>query len=213
MPATTPSHPSRPTPATTTARRGRTAVLAAAALALLLVLAGCTRDDVTEGDQPALGGDVTEPEQGVAEAGEAQLAPGAGVADPAEGQADPQNPGADVGPDAVTGDTAFVPGEFAQIPLPTSAQPYGQAMIEDDVVVQSFRVTASSPQTVISFYEEEMSAIGWEQDQEDSSGETGQDGAPSQLRTTFTRDDQTILITATELDQDDTQLTLQLSGA
>ncbi len=174
-------------------------------MALGLLLAACTSDETVDGVQPQLGGEVTEPEQGIAEAGEAQLAPGAGVADPADDAA-----GA---PDVDTdGGAVFVDGEFAEIPLPTAAEPFGGAETEDDVTVQSFSVTSSSPNEIIEFMTAELTAIGWTQGQVDSSGDT-ESGRPDQIAATFIRDDQTLLVTAADIGEDDSQLTLQLSGA
>ena len=177
---------------------------AAAALVLLLLLLGCTGEDVADGAQPQLGGAGTQPEQDIEGAWEAQLAPGAGGADPQlDAPEDDQQ---------VVGDPAFVDGDFAQIPLPTTAEPYGDATVEDDVTVQSFEVTATSVNEVIDFYRGALEEQGWVAGQEEATGEQPGSDLPAQIRATWTRDGQTLLITAAGLDEDDSQMTLQLSG-
>lgn len=186
-------------------RSSRPTAIAAAVLTLLLALTACSDDGADDGAQPQLGGEVTEPEQGIAEAGEAQLAPGAGVADEAA-------EGPEAGSQAV-GDPAFVSGDFGQVPIPTGAEPFNDATVEDDVTVQSFQVTATSVTEVIDFYRGELEMLGWAPGQENASGENADSGQPEQIQATWTKDGQTLLVTAADIDGDDAQLTLQLSGA
>lgn len=178
---------------------GRLTATAAALLALLVLLAGCSQD-IEDGEQPQLGGEVTQPEQGVAEAGEAQLAPGSGVVDPA---ADEEAPG-----EQTIADRGFVDGDFGEVPIPTAAEPFDDPGVEDDVITQSFQVIATSPTELIEFYQGELTELGWAQGQINATGE----GTPQQIQATWTKSGQTLLVTATGLDEDNSQLTLQLSG-
>ncbi len=155
-------------------------------LAMLVGLAACDTD--TSGEQPELAGEVTQPELGIEEAGEAEPAAGTG-----------------------SGPGALVDGDFAEIPLPTSAEPLNAATTENDVTVQTFMVTASTVTQTLDYFSEELPALGWAEGSVDTTGNTDT-GAPEQGQSAWTKEGQTLLVSAAELEQDDVQVSLQLSG-
>lgn len=155
-----------------------------AVLLTALSLTACSSDGADLGN-PELAGERTEPELGIQEAGEAEPAAGPG---------------------------ALVDGDFAEIPLPTAADAVSEASVIEDVTAQSFIVTADSVNEVIGHFDQELPSLGW------ILGETVQTGDPSegdvdQLQSSWTMDGKTLLVTAAQVEGDDVQLSLQLSGS
>lgn len=162
-------------------------VLRLLALVMVVGLAACDTD-TSSGEQPELAGEVTQPELGIEEAGEAEPAAGTG-----------------------SGPGALIDGDFAEIPLPTSAEPMNEATTENDVTVQTFMVTASTVTQTLDYFAGELPSLGWEEGSVDTSGNTDT-GAPAQAQSAWIKEGQTLLISAAELEQDDVQVSLQLSG-
>ncbi len=73
-------------------------------------------------------------------------------------------------PDAVGGETdaqpqtqnsTFVSGEFAGLPLPSAATTYGKLTTKDGVTTQTYEIQGFSPERVLGFYDDHLTAKGW----------------------------------------------------
>lgn len=161
--------------------RRPTRMLRSLGLALLVLVAVAGCSDEPDLGQPGLA-DATEPERGFPMAGEAQ-------------------PGID-------GD--LVDGDLAGVPLPSASQPLSPSTVEDDVVTQSYEVTATSPAQVASFFRAELPPLGWDEGTE-SVGTPPSEGTQT-IQLTWTRDGDTLLVSIADLDGLASQFSLQLSG-
>ncbi|WP_370324595.1 hypothetical protein [Euzebya sp.] len=126
-------------------------------------------------------------------------------------ETEPVTGGADVEPGVGLGTP--VPGSFAEIPLPTNADPLSDPSTEDGVTVQTWSVTSSSPPVVLDHFDEVLPEQGWEPGEADATSVQGTE--PAELaQSTWTRDGQTLLVTAADYDGADSetvQLSLQLT--
>lgn len=114
---------------------------------------------------------------------------------PADGPGEGQ-PGVEAG--------APVDAELADVPVPEAAVAVGEVVDQDGVQTQSYIVTATSPELVIDFYDEQLDELGWDM-LDRTAFNTG-------LRATWTQDDDELLITANP-DGQDTELNIQLADA
>ena len=106
---------------------------------------------------------------------------------------------------AVANGGGFVAGSFADVPVPSSAEPVGGPQDVDGVQTQNYVVTSASPETIMSFYAEELPARGWVERDRQEVGEA--------LRSMWDMDDVSLLVVATDRgdELEEVDLSLQLS--
>ena len=160
------------------------------ALVLGLSLTACNDDDdaITEAEeQEVLDSDPSEPFSDDVDDSENQPDEQAGEQQPA------------------IGDDGFVAGSFADVPVPEGASPVGAPQDVHGVQTQNYVVTAASPTTIMSFYAEELPALGWVERDRQEVGDA--------LRTMWDMDDVSLLVVATDRgdELEEVDLSLQLS--
>lgn len=73
----------------------------------------------------------------------------------------------DIQPDGIPGEQqaavggGLLQGEFGDIPVPTAARGTGGPATQGDAQTQSYAVTATAPEQVMTFYEQELPPLGW----------------------------------------------------
>ncbi len=87
-------------------------------------------------------------------------------------------------------DAALVPDDFAALPRPEGALPFGDPTVDGATTAQSFQVTGSGPEQLLAFYENALGAAGWEPSA--PAAEVG-DG---DWRGSWARDDETLTVSA-----------------
>lgn len=98
------------------------------------------------------------------------------------------------------GATQFQEGNFDELPLLPGAEATNDPAVEDDVTTQSFTTSSATPVRVMEFYDRELEQDGWRVVRRPA-----QLGAEETHRGVWQKDDQQLVVSATELSGTDEQ--------